>query len=120
MDNEAGMEHISRLTTKNVDILLIVSDTSRRGLQAALRIYELAGHLQIGVGRSYLVVNRAEQDLGEPALDMVRKAGLELAGTIPADEAVSEFDFEGRPTVELPEEAVSVRAAFEIFDRIIS
>ena len=58
MDNEAGMEHISRLTTKNVNALLLVSDSSRRGLQAALRINELARELKIGVGRSYLVIHR--------------------------------------------------------------
>ena len=52
MDNEAGMEHISRLTTKNVDLLLIVSDTSRRGIQAAVRINELAKSLNIGVSKS--------------------------------------------------------------------
>ena len=49
MDNEAGMEHISRLTTSNVDILLTISDTSRRGLQAAIRINDLAKDLNIGV-----------------------------------------------------------------------
>ncbi|MFW6142941.1 MAG: AAA family ATPase, partial [Desulfovermiculus sp.] len=49
MDNEAGMEHISRLTTKNIDTLLVVSDPSRRGLQAAQRIKELALSLNIGV-----------------------------------------------------------------------
>jgi CO dehydrogenase maturation factor len=49
MDNEAGMEHLSRLTTKNVDVLLIVADTSRRGLQAGLRIHNLAKDLNIGV-----------------------------------------------------------------------
>ena len=58
IDNEAGMEHISRLTTKNVDILLIVSDTSRRGLQAALRINELSKNLKIGVGESQIIINR--------------------------------------------------------------
>jgi CO dehydrogenase maturation factor len=52
MDNEAGMEHLSRLTTKNVDVLLIVTDTSRRGLQAGLRIHKLANDLNIGVGKA--------------------------------------------------------------------
>ena len=61
MDNEAGMEHISRLTTKNVDILLIVSDSSRRGLQAAVRIEALAKCLNIVVGKSYLVINQTKE-----------------------------------------------------------
>ncbi len=65
MDNEAGMEHISRLTTKNVDILLIVTDPSRRGLQAAIRIDDLARKLNIGVGKSYVVINQVKESPSE-------------------------------------------------------
>jgi CO dehydrogenase maturation factor len=120
MDNEAGMEHISRLTTSNVDILLIVSDTSRRGLQAGLRIDKLARDLSIGVGRSYLVLNQTKEAPAEDVLDMLKKENLELIGTIPEDQTVYEFDLEGRPTIELPENNNAVQAAFEIFDKIIS
>ena len=120
MDNEAGMEHISRLTTKNVDILLIVTDPSRRGLQAALRIDDLARCLNIGVGKSYVVINQVKEPPSEMALEMIKKGGLELAGTVPDDRTVYEFDFEGRPTIEMPEDSVSVQAAFEIFDKIVA
>ena len=71
MDNEAGMEHISRLTTKNVDLLLIVSDTSRRGLQAALRINELAQKLNIGVGKSFLIINQTKDMLNNEVLKFI-------------------------------------------------
>ena len=90
MDNEAGMEHISRLTTKNVDILLIVADTSRRGLQAALRIDDLARSLNIGVGKSYVVINQVKNGLSQKALEMLDNSGLELAGTVPEDENIYE------------------------------
>jgi CO dehydrogenase maturation factor len=120
MDNEAGMEHISRLTTKNVDILLIVTDPSRRGLQAALRIDDLARCLNIGVGKSYVVINQVKEPPSQMALEMIEKGGLELAGTVPDDRRVYEFDFEGRPTIEMPEDSVSVQAAFEIFDKIVA
>ncbi|MEJ2097008.1 MAG: AAA family ATPase [Deltaproteobacteria bacterium] len=120
MDNEAGMEHISRLTTSNVDILLIVADTSRRGLQAALRIDKLARDLNIGVGKSYLVLNQTKAEPSQSVLDVLRKENLELIGLIPEDQTVYEFDLEGRPTIELPEENVAVQAAFKIFDKIIS
>jgi len=119
MDNEAGMEHISRLTTKNVDVLLIISDTSRRGLQAALRINELAKCLNIGVGKSYVVINQIKTEPSEQALKMISEAGLELAGTVPEDNNVYEYDFRGRPTIEMPEDSVSVQAAFKIFEKII-
>ena len=119
MDNEAGMEHISRLTTKDVDILLIVTDSSRRGLQAAIRIDELAKSLNIGVGKSYVVINQIKEAPSEMALEMIKDGDLELAGTVPDDRTVYEFDFEGRPTIEMPEDSVSVQAAFGIFDKIV-
>ena len=119
MDNEAGMEHISRLTTKNVDILLIVADTSRRGLQAALRIDDLARSLNIGVGKSYVVINQVKNGLSEKALEMIGTAGLELAGTVPEDETVYNYDFNGQPTIEMPENSPSVQAAFKIFEKIM-
>ena len=120
MDNEAGMEHISRLTTKNVDILLVVSDSSRRGLQAAIRIDDLARRLNIGVGKSYAVINQIKEAPSDQALEMLKAGELELAGTVPEDRTIYEFDFNGRPTIEMPEDCSSVRAAFKIFDKIMA
>jgi CO dehydrogenase maturation factor len=120
MDNEAGMEHISRLTTKNVDVLLIVADTSRRGLQAAVRINDLARELNIGVNKSFLIINQARDGVPDPARAIIEDAGLELAGTIPEDDAVYEYDMKGEPTVSIPEENQAVRAAFDIFERIVA
>ena len=120
MDNEAGMEHISRLTTKDVDILLIVSDSSRRGLQAAVRIDELARCLNIGIGKSYLVINQAREKPPEPVMNKLKEAHLELIGTVPADDLIYDFDFNGRPTIEMPEDSISVKAAFGIFDKIVA
>ena len=120
MDNEAGMEHISRLTTKNVDILLLITDPSRRGLQAAIRIDDLARRLNIGVGKSYVVINQAKEAPSEKALEMIHEGGLELAGTVPEDRTIYDFDFNGRPTIEMPDDSVSVQASFEIFDKIVA
>jgi CO dehydrogenase maturation factor len=120
MDNEAGMEHISRLTTKNVDVLLIITDPSRRGLQAAVRIDDLARRLNIGVGKSYVVINQIKESPSEQALEMIKSGGLELAGTVPEDRNIYEFDFNGRPTIEMPDDSPSVQAAFEIFDKIVA
>ncbi len=120
MDNEAGMEHISRLTTNNVDLLLIVSDTSRRGLQAATRIHKLAEELSIGVVKSCLIINQAKEAPMEAVLKILEDEELELAGLIPEDQTIYEFDLKGAPTVEMPEDSASVRAAFEIFEKIIA
>ncbi|RPJ79156.1 MAG: carbon monoxide dehydrogenase [Deltaproteobacteria bacterium] len=119
MDNEAGMEHISRFTTKNVDVLLTVTDTSRRGLQAAIRIHQLAKTLNIGMKKSYLVINQCKEDPTSTVLDLIKDEDLEFAGTIPEDNAVYEFDLNGTPTVEIPENNKAIQAAFRIFDKII-
>jgi CO dehydrogenase maturation factor len=119
MDNEAGMEHISRLTTSNVDLLLIVADTSRRGLQAALRIDKLARELNIGVGKSYLIINQSKAAPSEEVLKIIAEDKLELAGTVPEDDTVYTFDLKGRPTIEMPEENAAVKAAFQIFEKIV-
>jgi CO dehydrogenase maturation factor len=119
MDNEAGMEHLSRLTTKNVDLLLIVTDTSRRGLQAGLRIHKLAKELNIVVGQSYIIINQAKDDPSQAVQAMIADDGLELAGVIPDDEEVYAFDLEGRPTIEIGEGNPAIKAAYSIFDTII-
>lgn len=120
-DNEAGMEHISRLTTKDVDVLLIVADTSRRAIQAALRINKLTKDLNVGVKKSYLVINQAKNGgaVPEVALKMIQEEGLELIGTVPEDDRVYEYDLDGKPTIEIPKDNQAVKAAFEIFDKII-
>lgn len=119
MDNEAGMEHISRLTTKNVDLLLIVTDTSRRGLQAGLRINKLARELNIGVVKSGLIINQSKGELPPEVLDMVARDGLELIGSIPEDETIYKYDLQGKPTITIDDSNPAVQAAFSIFDKVV-
>jgi CO dehydrogenase maturation factor len=120
MDNEAGMEHISRLTTSNIDDLLIVSDPSRRGLQAAERINELARNLNIGVKSLHLILNNVREEPSEQMLKLVSDAGLNLLGSIYADPTIQEFDLQGRPTYELPDDNPALRAAYALFDRLFA
>jgi CO dehydrogenase maturation factor len=119
MDNEAGMEHISRLTTRNVNVLLIVSDSSRRGLQAAIRIHDLARNLRIGVEKAFLIFNQVRQEPSAEVKAILAENGLTLAGSIPADDTVYAYDLEGRPTVDLPKDNPALVAAYKIFDQII-
>ena len=120
MDNEAGMEHISRLTTQNVDILLVVSDTSRRSIQAAVRISKLARELNIVVGKTCAIINQIKEPPPEVVRNILKDGGLDLAGTVPTDDSIYEFDLAGRPTIELPEDNQSVQAAYRIFDKILN
>jgi CO dehydrogenase maturation factor len=119
MDNEAGMEHMSRLTTKDVDLLLLVTDPSWRGIQAARRLKDLADQLKIVVGQAVLVVNRTENGLSERAQKEIATQGLDLAGLIPQDPLVAEYDREGRPTYNLPEDSVAWQATQVLLAKLL-
>ena len=119
IDNEAGMEHFSRLTTRDVDLLFIVSDSSQRGILTASRIRDLIHELDLRIVREILVLNRVQ---GEPApgiYEEVKKQNLELGGILPVDEEVYRYDSEGRPTFQLPLESKAVQAARRIFEKYI-
>ncbi|MDD3580920.1 MAG: AAA family ATPase [Desulfobacca sp.] len=120
MDNEAGMEHLSRLTTKNVNILLIVSDPSWRSIQAAKRLHDLTKQLSIVVGQAYLIVNRVKNGLPPRTQEEIDKQGLTLAGIIPEDPLIAEFDAQGKPTFNLPADSTALQAAFQIFQKVIN
>jgi len=119
MDNEAGMEHISRLTTNNVDILLVVSDASIRGIETAGRINSLVGELKVRAQKRYLIINQSREALTDSLEKAIIKTGLNLAGTIPKDDLLYDFDMAGNPTVTLPDDNPALSAAFAIFDEII-
>ena len=119
MDNEAGMEHISRLVARRADILLIVSDPTQRGMLAATRIRDLARELKVNVKKDYVIINRVHGELPAAVRAAAEAAGLNLAGCVPEDDLISRYDTEGRPTVQLPDSAKSVEALDEIFDTLL-
>lgn len=104
IDNEAGMEHIARGTLPKIDTLLLVSDCSRRGIQAVGRIAEMVGELKLGPSKMGLIVNRAPNGiLNDGVKEEIAKQGLELIGVLPQDEAVYEADCDGRPSSKIPD-----------------
>jgi CO dehydrogenase maturation factor len=119
MDNEAGMEHISRLTTNNVNVLLVVSDPSIRGIEAAGRINTLVDDLKIRAEKRFLIINQARDGLTDSLQEAIVKHGLDLAGTMPQDDLLYDFDMNGNPTITLPDDSPALSAAFDIFDNII-
>lgn len=118
-DNEAGMEHLSRLTTNNIDILLIVSDSTRRGIQAAHRIVLLAHGLGLNVAAKRLIVNQVREGQESAIREWVNGYGLDLAGIVPEDPEVRELDLHGRPVLEMSRDSSAIRAAYKIFARIL-
>ena len=102
IDNEAGLEHLSRRTTRDVDVLFIVSDATVRGITTAARVAALLGELETRVGRHYLIVNRAANGLSPELEATIEANGLNLLAVLPDDAAVAEFDAAGKPLVGLP------------------
>jgi len=120
IDNEAGMEHLSRRTTKDVDLLLVVTDPTMRGIKAAEGILALSSELDINIRRIALVVNRVVGDeLPPPLLEAIERMGVELAGKVPADPNVNEFDAWGRPLVELDANSPAAAAIWRIVEEYV-
>ena len=119
IDNEAGMEHFSRLTTRDVDLLFILSDSSRRSILTASRIRDLIHELDLRIVREVLVINRVQGELDQEIYEEVKKQNLELGGVLPVDEEVYRYDSEGKPTFQLPLESKAVQAATRIFEEYI-
>ena len=104
MDNEAGLEHVARGTLPRVDTMLLISDCSRRGIQAAARVAELVGEMQLQPTRMGLIVNRAPNGQIDAGIqEEIAKHGLELLGVLPQDESVYRCDCEGSPSAKLPD-----------------
>lgn len=118
MDNEAGMEHLSRHTTQDVDLLLIISDPTVRGIQSAARINSLVDELELRVARRFLVIDRAPAKIPPSLMEEVERCGLELVGTIPEDKWVSEYDMVGEPLIGLPSTSPAVEAVNRIMEKI--
>ena len=104
MDNEAGLEHIARGTLPHVDTMLLISDCSRRGVQAVARIAEMIDEMGLNPGQMGLIINRApEGKLDDGVRTEIEKHGLKLFGVLPHDEAVYRCDCDGNPSAKLPD-----------------
>ena len=103
MDNEAGLEHVARGTLPHVDTMLLISDCSRRGIQAAARVAEMIGEMDLKPGKLGLIVNRAPGGVLEAGVqEEIQKHGLDLLGVLPQDEGVYRCDCNGEPSAKLP------------------
>jgi CO dehydrogenase maturation factor len=116
VDNEAGMEHISRRTTRDIDLLLVVSDASLAGARASRRIADLVGELGLPVKRLSVVVDGAEEVAG-PVAEILTGDGLPLAGYVPYDPLIVERELTDASLLDLPDDAPAVRAVEELLAR---
>ena len=101
IDCEAGMEHLSRRTTRDVQHLLVVSDPTQRGIVAAQRIAAFRNEIDINIEHAYLIINRLPSSIPPVLAAEIDKLDIPLLGTVPADDELSTFEFSGKPLVEL-------------------
>ena len=117
VDNEAGMEHISRLVTQDIDQLFVVSDSTPRSVLTAKRIVELVKELNLNVGKVGTIINRLKDEKSAGLIDMAAGNGAELAGTIRIDAVLAEDDIEGKSIFSLDKASVALADAYQIFSR---
>jgi CO dehydrogenase maturation factor len=120
IDNEAGLEHISRRTAQKISRLVIVSDYSLNGLRAARRVRDLAREMKLAIGRVVLLINKAPETFSEHFNTALANADLVPDGCIPLDPLVAKFDIEGKPCTALPDDSTAVRAMKRIVESMLA
>jgi CO dehydrogenase maturation factor len=123
VDNEAGMEHLSRMNLRSIDLLLVVSDPSARGILTARRIADITAPLALEIKEKFMIVNRAPETVSEELKGIIDKtvteSGLPLAGILPSSDLLIEHELSGKSYLDLPADASIVQQAFEIFERCV-
>jgi len=119
IDNEAGMEHLSRRTTRDVQHLLVVTDPTQRGLVAAERIASFRHEMDIHIENTSLILNRLNGEIPAPLQARIDEMDIPLLGVVPADEQLVEFEFNGRPLVDLGDESPVYQAVAGMMGAIL-
>ncbi len=119
MDNEAGMEHLSRRTTQDVDTLLLVSNHSVKGVRTIARIVELVASLKLRVKKQLAVVSIAPEELDPRVVEELDRLGIDVAGVIPEDEEILRADLEQTPLTKLPDDSPAVRAVDDLMAKVL-
>jgi CO dehydrogenase maturation factor len=117
MDNEAGMEHLSRRTTQDVDHLFIISDPTQRGIVAAARIVELKDELEINIKNCHFILNRVPDEIPAPIQEIISSLKVPFLGSIPRDDNVMNYDFSGKPLLELEDSSPVYQAVAKMMDQ---
>ncbi len=118
IDNEAGMEHLSRRTTRDVQHLLVVSDPTQRGLVAAERIASFREQMDIRIEHTWLILNRLPGEMPASLQERVDEMGIPFLGFIPADMKLVEFEYNGRPLVELGDDSPVYQAIAKMMQKL--
>jgi CO dehydrogenase maturation factor len=115
VDNEAGMEHISRLVTQDIDHLYLISDAAPRGILTAKRIFELTRDLNLNIKNTHVVINRLHENKKQSLANIAFQNNLKVDGFIRNDEVLAADDIEGKPIFILEKESKALKDAYRIF-----
>lgn len=118
MDNEAGMEHLSRKTTENVDVLLLVSNHSVKGIRSVRRILDLVNELKLSISEKLLIINLAPDTIDPLVDNELKQAGLKPDIIIPEDKVLYRYDLEQKPLTEMPDNSQAVQAIQRLMSQI--
>lgn len=118
IDNEAGLEHLSRRLLPMIDLLLVTSDSTARGIRSAGRVKDIVENVQIAVSKMGLVIGRSREGDSEQLGEEVRNSRLSLFGEIPHDPLVAEYDLNGRALLSLPADSAAVKSSQELFKQL--
>jgi CO dehydrogenase maturation factor len=119
IDNEAGMEHLSRRTTRDVQHLLVVTDPTLRGIVAAQRIADFRHQLDIRIDNCYLIVNGLDGEVPPMLQERIDAMDIPLLGVVARDTAMLDFEIQGRPLIELPEDTPVYAAVASMLETIL-
>jgi len=119
MDNEAGMEHLSRRTTQNIDELILVSDHSVKGVRTIARLKELVSELKLVVKRQSVIINFVPDKIDPLISQELAKLGIEPTITIPSDEEIGKYDLKLKPLLDLPDTSTAVKAVDNLMGKLI-
>ena len=120
MDNEAGMEHLSRRTTEDIDELLLISDHSVKGIRTVARIRDLVSELKLVVKRQSIIINRVPKVIDPRITRELSELGLKPIATIPLDEELRQYDLEQKPLLELPDTSKAVQEIGKLMTKVLN
>lgn len=120
IDNEAGMEHISRRTNGNLDFLLLITDPSLKGIRTCKKLEDLVNKLGLNIKKLYLIINRVENGVPSQLMEELGKLKLNLLGVLPEDKNIIDYELNGIPMLKLEEDCLSVIKLNELMGKIFS
>lgn len=119
MDNEAGMEHLSRKTTDNIDVLILVSNYTVKGLRAVVKIRELVAELKLSIGKQIVLLTSVPEQPETIMMEEMKRLDIIPAALIPFDNLIQQYDFERKPLLDLPDESISVTTIDKLITELL-